>query len=347
MKGNKRLLISPPPFFDESFEGYIARLTTLNHYESIRWIYENAKLISSNYRIPLICLSSEDYNLQYLSEFTGVSEKILWDLTFYNQFGKLKNLESKHYIDKFLLSFAIHGWKSKVCPLCLNEKNYIRKLWSLSIYNVCHLHSCKLIKDCPKCGIEINISNIPLSSCICGHHLYSKEAIKFSNINKSVEYFLYSKLYYPEGLARYENNCLVNLDFKLVVFLILYFTRKIDNATETQKHFISTQSSFNIFNNWKVNFIAFLDQYRNQPKSRYFTGLQKEFGRLNIEILDKFKNASPDHLEFIISAFEEYLSEKWDGGYLPETFANKFKLERKWFSKNEVVKLLRIAPLIR
>jgi hypothetical protein len=219
MMVNKRLLVSPPPMFDESLEGYIARLTTLNHYESVRWIYDNAKLISSKSNIPKVYLPSQDYSLRYFSELTGTSEKMLWDLTYFSQFGNL-NIGSKNYIDKFLHQFAVHGWKIKICPLCMEENNYIRKLWSLSTYNVCHLHSCKLIQECPKCGEKINISNIPLGSCICGHHFSSKELAKAKapEINRNVEYFLYSKLFYPEGLTRFTNNCLVNLDFKLVSF---------------------------------------------------------------------------------------------------------------------------------
>jgi hypothetical protein len=345
MKDKKRLLVSPPPYIDESFEGYIARLTTVNCYESIRWIYEDAKLISSKNNVPIICHSFQDFNLQILSDITGASEKMLWDLTHYTQFGNLKKLGLINYVDKFLYSVGIFKWKSKVCPKCLKENNYIRKLWSLSIYNVCHVHSCELIKDCPNCGEEINISNIPIGSCKCGYNLQSTEVFKFPDINRNVENFLYLKLYNPEGLSKYTNNYLVNLDFKIVVFLILYFARKIDNPKKTQKHLKSSQTSFNIFYDWKENFFSFLDNYRKRSKVGNFTGLQKDFGSLVNEILDKFNKASPDgHLDFIVNAFKEYLTEKWDGGYLPEVYINKFDLERKWLSKGDVVDLLRIAP---
>jgi hypothetical protein len=41
---------------------------------------------------------------------------------------------------------------AKACPLCLKEAPYIRGLWRLSFYLVCHKHRIKLISQCPSCG---------------------------------------------------------------------------------------------------------------------------------------------------------------------------------------------------
>ncbi|MCH1627435.1 TniQ family protein [Ferdinandcohnia quinoae] len=341
-----RLLVSPPPIFDESLEGYIARLTTINGYESVRWICDEANILT-NYKKNIATVGNISYqkdNIRKLSAITGSPDKMLWDLTFHNQFGNVNESGSSNFIDKFLHSFALNGWKIKICPKCLKENNYIRKLWSLSIYNVCHLHSCALIKECPYCGEAINISYIPIGSCRCGGNLCSIEEANVTDLIRNVEHFLYSKLYCIEELGSYTNNYLLNLEFKLVVFLIMYFARKIDKVLKSEKIFMSTQASFALFYDWKENFYNFLDDYTKQPKGSDFTGLRKDFGTLHKDVLGEFKNTFPNQLEFITSAFEEYLTEKWDRGYLTNYTTKRFGLERKWLSKDEVVEILRIAP---
>ena len=84
----KRLLISPKPFEDESLRGYILRLTYLNKYEAISWIYRQANLYQTRYsKSNLQFILEPTVDLRTLELITNNSSNSLKSLTFNNEFG--------------------------------------------------------------------------------------------------------------------------------------------------------------------------------------------------------------------------------------------------------------------
>lgn len=64
------------------------------------------------------------------------------------------------------------------CPQCLAEHPYWRRLWSLRLYVVCHLHGKQLLSQCPSCGRAPDINRSRLYRCDCGTDWRGADAIK-------------------------------------------------------------------------------------------------------------------------------------------------------------------------
>ncbi|WP_201715531.1 TniQ family protein [Rossellomorea arthrocnemi] len=142
-----RLLLSPKPFKDESLRGYILRLTSLNCYRTINWIYEKSNFHNgSNTNLSFI---TEEVDLGNLSLISNNSIEELKSLTFYYHFGV-------YYFTDPLELISMQKWhvlssRTRICPKCLTEELYYRKVWDLFFYTCCSKHSILLVEECPKC----------------------------------------------------------------------------------------------------------------------------------------------------------------------------------------------------
>jgi len=127
-KGSK-LVISPAPHADESFIGYLIRLTDLNHYDASTWILQLANL---GHRLHKVALAFDNrLDLKLLASLIGVEETRISALLFLpTKRNRLK------FGDYFVFGHAVprlvikSQWH-KVCSRCLIEFGYIRKIWDL------------------------------------------------------------------------------------------------------------------------------------------------------------------------------------------------------------------------
>jgi hypothetical protein len=71
--------------------------------------------------------------------------------------------------------------------------------------------------------------------------------------------------------------------------------------------------AFLAFDNWPDNFFSFLDWRRTQKvKQKFAHGLRREFGEYKAVL---YRQLSAKPLDFLRRAFEDYIVERWDGGY--------------------------------
>ncbi|MUG98510.1 hypothetical protein F7734_41940 [Scytonema sp. UIC 10036] len=49
------------------------------------------------------------------------------------------------------LQYIIYKCALKLCPYCLTESAYCRKIWDWDLVKACYLHQCVLINKCPGC----------------------------------------------------------------------------------------------------------------------------------------------------------------------------------------------------
>lgn len=127
----KNLLFVKKPFHDESFLGYLLRLTELNYFERLSWLLKTCKLGKAINSKTLPGISSES-NLEILLRMTEIDESLLssmaYQITVFN-----KQYPRYSIFGSSLQSFFIISQKSRICPGCLSEKNYIRGI-SLDLY---------------------------------------------------------------------------------------------------------------------------------------------------------------------------------------------------------------------
>lgn len=83
-------------------------------------------------------------------------------------------------------SLIYRGEGSAICPQCLAEKPYLRKLWSLKLIDVCPVHRCDLVYVCPQCQWELTWHRGCPKMCSCGFDL-STCSLSFQSKNNPDE----------------------------------------------------------------------------------------------------------------------------------------------------------------
>jgi TniQ len=149
------LLRTPTPSEDESLAGYLIRLSESNYYYSPNWILQLAGL-HINRGILLVKNPYKPSQLGQLIQMTDEQLILMASLTYQLP----SEITSQQYT---LYKFAI-----KLCPYCLTESAYCRKIWDWDLVKACYLHQCVLLKKCPHCNKGIRWSRPAVTRCRCG-----------------------------------------------------------------------------------------------------------------------------------------------------------------------------------
>lgn len=301
-----RLLIVPPPEVNEHIFSFILRVTNANFYDSIRWILDLSTIPASRDDIPGIVFGK--YNLYKLAQITEIDIHHLISMTY------------AEHTDESLLSQAyIRPMHMKICPLCLKEKEYIEKYLDVQAYTTCVKHKTLLLSHCPSCKKRISWYRKNIFICSCGfdfrNHfpkILEQEQFNFSS-------FIYDAIY---GNKQYLNHPVYSLHINQVCRFIYIFSNYYNDSSE-RITFSATnmlklhnlfERTFKLLVNFPNSFFDFLEWRRSNKKNIYLkTGLLSEFGGLHKAI---YKNFNEPDYKFIISFFEDYLSQRWNGGYL-------------------------------
>jgi type II secretory pathway predicted ATPase ExeA len=197
-----RLLCIDEPYMDEKLTGYLIRMTELNNYEKLVWIFSMAGFndlmsLLQNTSSNLNNVSKERISFETLSILTDISQEKLWDLTYSNYLS----IESN---DPYLCNInqnkihkeAMVVKNCKVCIKCIEEYGYIKKIWSLAYYTVCTEHKIKLVDKCANCGLIISWNRNSLSKCKCGYTFSKQEISEVSTSELIIADLLYHKCGY-------------------------------------------------------------------------------------------------------------------------------------------------------
>lgn len=163
-----RLLRTPVPQPDESLMGYLLRLAEANHYDSPKWILDLAglKISSLDEGWRRLCQTRVDFTL--FRQLTGLTQPEVEELQ-----HEIVSEEEYDYnsrdAHRTVPVDAIRFSHPKVCPDCLRENNYCRKLWDLLVITVCPLHQTVMMDKCPCCNRKISWNRKGTSECRCGY----------------------------------------------------------------------------------------------------------------------------------------------------------------------------------
>jgi len=72
----------------------------------------------------------------------------------------LKELTNQLFPENFLGADA-----TKLCPVCIAEKHYLRKIWLFKHITICIWHKTKLISECPNCGTLMTANRRAIHLC--------------------------------------------------------------------------------------------------------------------------------------------------------------------------------------
>ncbi len=160
------LLRTPQPYEDESLAGYLIRLNESNYYDSPSWILQLADL-HINRGIHLVNNLNEPSQLSQLIQVTDEQLRLMASLPY----QLVSEVDSQQYIIYKFYKYAL-----KLCPYCLTESAYCRKIWDWDLVKACCLHQCVLISKCPGCQKNIRWSRPAVTRCRCDFDFRSHHA---------------------------------------------------------------------------------------------------------------------------------------------------------------------------
>lgn len=315
---SEKLLVRPDPFQDESFIGYIIRLTEVNGYNSPNSIL--------NYLQIPIFLSHNKSRIQ--EHFNKIDHKILHRLSEFveKEPDKILNLISSDYMGKNsqtsiakLNPKVIHCFPHKFCPLCLSDFAYHRKIWDLIIITACPLHKCQLVSFCPGCNNPLSMARSYVCICKCGVDFrnISPKYIADSRIRIAGHIYLYLGLLSSKHQFIPIENLLINYSLKEFCEILYFFVKRILRLRSNKTlHFtkLSSQKTLHLavcktlelFDNFPSNYLIFIE--RIAGRERYFTDelSYKYFSAYHSD----FYNTIPSSLAtFLYKVFNENINE--------------------------------------
>ena len=155
------LLRRPRPYADEDLAGYILRLSQINCYSSPQWIYNLAQIPQYAANGNFCDRTTRDF--AKLARLLSIEESTLWKMAFREY--KSNKVARVKFFGRSLPTYNLSKLKAKVCPCCLAEKSYCRKIWNLIPLTVCPVHHCLLLDTCPQCDRPIRWDRNSVNEC--------------------------------------------------------------------------------------------------------------------------------------------------------------------------------------
>lgn len=163
----KRLLFSSEPEPDESFMGYLLRLTEKNRGETPSWLASKAR-INSYVRAPLNFVFNNSLDFSTLAALTEASVDDLKALPYHPADGVRRKMGEYLFFGRPVYQYMIRLRRPKVCLECLRVFGYVKKVWEFALVTACPLHKCLLLDACPECEKPISWIRRRMSVCRCG-----------------------------------------------------------------------------------------------------------------------------------------------------------------------------------
>lgn len=146
------------PHDDEGFMGFALRMSNLNGFRGVYWLY---KLLG---RDRLNHFTEED--LPDIAGIFGADFKSLAKsyVRSRREHGEVSYIAHEHAITR---PYLLRPLRPQLCPRCVADCGYMRSLWDYSLVSACTRHRCGLIDECPQCGKRIQWMRPDLKGCRC------------------------------------------------------------------------------------------------------------------------------------------------------------------------------------
>lgn len=153
------LAITPLPIPNESFYGYVLRVSEANGYDSPWHVFRHAGLGQDK-------LLKSTTPAEPIARIVGHPvedlQKLAWQR--YPDGRPIPNLN--HGVPRLLRHIDIAS--PKICPTCIHENGYIPPSWDLHIMVACPKHGSPQIRICPHCRKPLSWYRLGMTTCKCG-----------------------------------------------------------------------------------------------------------------------------------------------------------------------------------
>ncbi|ESU34100.1 hypothetical protein G3A_02805 [Bacillus sp. 17376] len=263
-------MLCPEPYLDESFGGYILRLTSLNFYDKPSWIYKLGNESTQRLEFNPYSLDLNKTSLEILSGYLHTNKEKLYAMLLpFKGFSKYSvDLMFKYMTNSRSPYFSS---RNRICVECIKEYGFIKKYWDIKFVSVCVEHSCFLMEKCPFCKKYLDYSRKSISICNCGFDLTKyKGKRNISNldfeITKLIIHSCGFKAYENKGNPLYNTNLDEIVD-SLIIVSRIFFTNKFSFSIKTNLTELHEllKDPLHFFQNWPINCnYYFNDKYQNK-----------------------------------------------------------------------------------
>jgi hypothetical protein len=287
-----RLFFAFPPRPDESLGGYVIRLSEANAGQSPERIMRSA--------FGRCTQPQHDKSPQFAAYCRAEPDDI-WGLSGFwrKRHGSVPEcrLGSAWVVAKPHMS----GPCRAICPQCLQDSNYSRDKWDISLYTCCVEHQCDLIDRCPECRRLLIWSRPSLARCFCGFDMRRANAKLAIGGRLSISASLSdcvdrtrvssrtparaSNLAYTRISAEHPNSMLQTVWFLAVTYQALIDGRISRGRAGVQlpSAVMYADRAFHMLDNWPMNFVTGLEQLfiSRRRKSKIYQ-ITPEYDPLNM-----------------------------------------------------------------
>jgi len=308
---SRRLLRTPAPQPDESWLGYLLRLTEQNGYDSLRWIPERAGLKVDPMQGRWADLWRPGPQLSLLCEMIALSEAELAALC------------------EPLVPNCLVRWKApKVCPACLREESWCRKAWEVLPFTACPQHGVVLIDQCPRCHCPLTWARKSVSVCRCGEdwRRLSLPVIEHDQELTAARWMLAAWQGAAEAHPLAEAGVTVYaaaLCALLDAWLSLRQGLRLQPQTDNELCHRAVAAIAPSLDDWPEGFFRYCDQFDDATLQSW---QQVWFSRRSGEL------SETEGWLWVAAALEEYLEERWAGqahGLVPKRFLSREEVGRQ------------------
>ncbi len=324
-----RLLVRSAPIEGEAGYGYTQRVALENGYANARELC-SAVLAQS---------AAEPWEqlLLRLNAIDSETDQLLGPLP--NYWG----------IRDHSLSIALPEYNQKWlrwCPLCLQEKSYVRHAWTIKLCTCCIKHQCKLLETCERCGSKQDLAHSNLVHCAnCGHSL-SKASFAFEDLEILNLHQLIFNSSHTSNTVKIPRLALSDW-LRLIRYLGQfneYQQPKRPGQISSLHELVEAQrcvgNAAKLLFDWPINFVALLHAIQSQQETK--PSIRNSFGSIYHVIYFNLKESS---FQFLRDAFEDYLKSHWWGhickrnrGFQTKTRAEHPKLTIAQAAKKSAIK---------
>jgi hypothetical protein len=303
-------------------------------------------------------LFNDSLSLPILSQLSNVEEAKLAALMYPTAELIRRKMGDYLVFGSAVQQYLIRPDRLKICPGCLRESGYARKMWELIPVTVCPIHKCLLLDECPNCNARLTWIRESISQCRCEFDWreYCTPLVEENELLVTEQIYRLCNLISTGSKQKkqFNSNPLYQLELRHFLSALLFVASQYGGFIDTKGKFIVSLKqnieihtlickAFLTFDDWPENFFSFLDWRRTQNVNEKFTrGLGREFREYKSVL---YRQLSSKQFDFMRSAFEEYLVTHWKGGYLSRMtrLSDDALKNTKYLSMNAARKLLKTS----